>query len=169
MNSTVIRRGALAGMAGGVVMAMWSMLALAASGHGFFTPVNLIAHTIWHGAPLGGGFVLGALALGMVVHMATSMMLGVGIAVAAQRLGADRTRGAVLGMAAGLGVWLVNQYAVWPVLDSAASDRFTPWVFALGHVMFGVVAGAAAVSATRTAGREPTRTSVVRPQPRVSH
>ena len=168
MDSTVIRRGALAGMAGGVVMAMWSMLALAASGHGFFTPVNLIAHTIWNGAPLGGGFALGALALGMVVHLATSMMIGVGIAVVVQRLGADRARGAALGMAAGLGVWLVNQYVVWPALDSVAAGRFTPWVFALGHVMFGVVAGAAAV-AWSSAGNEPLRTGLVRPHPRVSH
>lgn len=155
MNSTVVRRGAVAGMVGGVAMAMWSMLALAASGHGFWTPVNLIAHVVWRGAPLTGAFNLGALVLGLVIHMATSMMIGVGIAAAAHRARVDRLPAATLGMAVGLGVWLVNQYGVWRILDTAAAHRFTPWVFALGHLMFGAVTGAAAVTAARSA-RQPT-------------
>jgi hypothetical protein len=29
------------------------------------------------------------------------------------------------------------QYGIWPAIDAAAAPRFTPWVFALGHLMFG--------------------------------
>lgn len=147
MNSSVLRRGAWAGMAGGVVMAMWSMVALAATGPGFWTPVNLIAHLVWRDAPLSGAFSLGALALGMMIHMATSMMIGVGIAIVAHRVRADAVRAAGLGMAMALGAWLANQYVIWNALDSAAADGFTPWVFALGHAMFGVVTGLLAVGA----------------------
>lgn len=152
MDTTTMRRGALAGMAGGVVMAMWSMLALAGSGDGFWTPVNLIAHLVWDGAPLDGTFRPGALILGMTIHMATSMMLGVTIAMVVHMLGLGRARAAALGMAAGLVVWLVNQYGIWQALDGLAADRFTPWVFAVGHLMFGAVAGSAAVALTRDAG-----------------
>jgi hypothetical protein len=49
MSAVNARVGALAGLLGGVVMAMWSMVAFAATGAGFWTPVNLIAHTIWRG------------------------------------------------------------------------------------------------------------------------
>ena len=135
MNANLVRRGAIAGMVGGAVMAMWSMLVLAVTGAGFWQPLDLIAHTLWRGAPLNGTFSAGALVLGMVIHMMTSAMLGVVIAGAVQRL---RGRGALAaGMGVGLGVWLVNQYAVWPLIDSASADRFTPWVFALGHLMYG--------------------------------
>lgn len=159
MNSTVIGRGALAGMAGGMVMAMWSMVVLAATGKGFWAPVNLIAHLVWRDAPLSGGFSGGALALGLLIHMATSMMLGVAIALVADRARAGRLAATALGMTAGLAVWLVNQDGIWHAIDSAAAHRFTPWVFALGHLMFGVVAGAAAVTGARTH----TRTSTTRP------
>ena len=40
-------------------------------------------------------------------------------------------------MAFGLIVWLVMQYLVWDAIDPAAAERFTPWVFAIGHLMYG--------------------------------
>lgn len=147
-------------------MAMWSMLALAAIGHGFWTPLNLIAHLVWRDAPLDGQFSGGALVLGLVIHMVTSMMIGVGISIAAHQLRADRVRAAALGMAAGLVVWLVNQFGVWQALDSAAADQFTPWVFAVGHLMFGVVTGAVAVTAARSARQS---TSAGNPASRIAH
>ncbi|MGH3432905.1 MAG: hypothetical protein ACRDQB_08735 [Thermocrispum sp.] len=144
MKQQALVRGAVAGMVGGVVMAMWSMLALLASGEGFWTPLNLIAHTFWRGAPLDGTFSFGALVLGLVVHMIMSMMLGV-LGAAAVRLvrGVPSTRGALaaLGMAVGLVVWLVMQFAIWQAVDEAAAEAFTPWIFAVGHLMYGAVTG----------------------------
>lgn len=40
MNAQTLKRGALAGMGGGVVMAMWSMIVLWLTGTGFWTPLN---------------------------------------------------------------------------------------------------------------------------------
>ena len=40
MNTETLRRGALAGMIGGAVMAMWSMIALWLAGTGFWSPLN---------------------------------------------------------------------------------------------------------------------------------
>lgn len=142
MNRETLGRGALAGMAGGAVMAMWSMVALWLTGAGFWTPLNLIANTIWHGAPVTAAFGVGAAALGLLIHMMMSMALGIMLAVAVRafpRLAGGRITLAMTGMAFGLAVWAVTQYWLWPAIDAAAAAGFTPWVFAIGHLMFGAV------------------------------
>ncbi|AEA23552.1 hypothetical protein ATK30_4935 [Amycolatopsis echigonensis] len=144
MNKQALTRGALAGMAGGVVMAMWSMIVLLLTGSGFWTPLNLIAHTLWRSAPLDARFSIGGLVIGLVVHMMMSMVLGMVLAAvvgAVKPLGGDQVRRAATGMVFGIVVWLVMQYAVWKAVDPAAAPLFTPWVFALGHLMYGAVAG----------------------------
>ncbi len=140
MNATNARSGALAGLVGGVVMAMWSMVVLAATGAGFWTPVNLIAHTIWRGAPTDGSFSIGALLLGLLVHMVMSVAFGVVLATLATRLAGTLPALLAAGMTFGLVLWLVNQYVIWPAIDETAAQAFTPWVFAAGHLLFGLVA-----------------------------
>jgi len=140
VNKETLTRGALAGLGGGAVMAMWSMIALWLTGIRFWSPLNLIAHTIWRGAPLGAAFSGGALVLGLVIHMMMSVVLGVVFAVGvrtAGRLAASTATLTITGMMFGLAVWAVMQYGIWPALDPAAAPKFTPWVFALGHLMFG--------------------------------
>lgn len=61
MNAKTIRNGAVIGAVAGMMMAMWSMVALAVTGHGFWAPVNAIAHTVWDSAPLDGTFDVAAL------------------------------------------------------------------------------------------------------------
>jgi len=141
MKRETLKRGALAGMVGGVVMAMWSMIALWLAGTGFWSPLNLIANTLWRGAPAGAAFSGGALVLGLVVHMMMSMGLGMVLAVGlrtVRQLAASPAALVITGMVFGLVVWAVMQYGIWPAIDAAAAARFTPWVFALGHLMFGV-------------------------------
>ncbi len=140
MDIRSLRGGAVAGMLGGAMMAMFSMVALAATGKGFWTPVNLIAHTVWDEAPLDGAFSGGGLVVGIAVHMAVSMMLGVATVLVAGRVG----RAAPGALAVGLGIagmaW-VGQRIVWPAIDEAAASAFTDWVLLVGHVPFGMVAG----------------------------
>lgn len=138
MNSRTIGRGAVIGAVAGMMMAMWSMVALAATGDGFWTPVNAIAHTVWDGAPLGGGFDGAALAVGLMVHMAVSMMLGVVIAVVASASTSVGVRSAVA-IGVSMAAW-AGQLVVWDAVDSAAADAFTPWVLLAGHAVFGMVA-----------------------------
>jgi hypothetical protein len=105
MNKQALTRGALAGMAGGVVMAMWSMIVLWLTGSGFWTPLNLIAHTLWRSAPVNASSV-GGTVIGLVVHMMMSMGLGMALAAivgTVRVLGADRVRRAGTGMV--FGVW----------------------------------------------------------------
>ncbi len=138
MNSKTIGIGAVIGAVAGMMMAMWSMVALAATGAGFWTPVNAIAHTVWDGAPLTGGFDGAALAVGLMVHMAVSMMLGVGIAVAASTSTSAAVRSAIA-IGVSMAAW-AGQLVVWDAVDAAAADAFTAWVLFVGHVVFGMVA-----------------------------
>lgn len=149
-----IKRGALAGIAGGMVMAIWAMLALWADGSGLFAPLNLLAHTFWRGAPLDGTFNLGAVVLGVAIHLTTSMILGVVFAVALAQVGAPRqnlARQLITGAVFGLIVWVVSQFGIWPLIDGQAAPRFTPWAFAIGHTLFGlIIAWTLYVTSTKT-------------------
>lgn len=156
-SDEVLKRGALGGLAGGVVMAMWSMIVMWLIGVGFWTPLNLMAHTFWPSAPLDATFRPAALAIGLVVHLMMSVALGLVLAIlvrAAGRIAASWAGLAAVGMAYGLVVWLVNQFVIWPMIDPLAAQAFTPWVFAVGHLMYGLVAGLALIGTSVSAGRE---------------
>jgi hypothetical protein len=140
MNRTNLRAGMAGGIAGGAVMAVFSMIMLWLAGSGFWTPLNLIAHTFWRAAPLDGTFSAPALVIGMAVHMMMAIMFGTLIAAAAYRLPAARSLVFAGGMLFAAGLWAVMQYGVWRGIDAAAAQAFTPWVFAIAHLLFGMMA-----------------------------
>ena len=135
-----LRVGVRGGMAAGVVMAMWSMAAMWVTGSGFWTPLNLIAHTFYRSAPLNGTFSAPALVIGLAVHMTVASAFGTAIAVLAQLLPGTRSlviAGGILFVAV---VWPVMQWGVWYKLDESAAEGFTEWIFAIAHLLFGVFA-----------------------------
>lgn len=149
MNTNGMIKGALLGAVGGMAMAMWSMIALAATGDGFFTPVNLIAHAVWNGAPLDGTFSGEALALGLVIHMMVSMMLGVVIIAATSSKSLSSGARAMIAMAIPIVAW-AGQLVVWEAVDLSARDAFTPWVLFVGHAMFSMIAAAWVLASDRS-------------------
>jgi hypothetical protein len=135
-----LRVGVRGGMVAGVVMAVWSMAAMWATGSGFWTPLNLIAHTFYRSAPLNGTFSAPALIVGLAVHMTVASAFGVAIAMLAYLLPGTRTliiAGGILFVAV---VWPVMQWGVWYKLDETAAEGFTEWIFAIAHLLFGVFA-----------------------------
>ena len=161
MDTRTITRGAIAGMVGGMMMGMFAMLAMWLDGQrdtGFWTPLNLIAHTIWRGAPLDAEFSGGALVLGGIMHMMMSMGLGAGIAVLVSRvprLGATLGSRIVTGVMIAMTVWAVMEYVIWPLIDSAAADAFTTWIFAVAHLVFGMTTPLALYALSASAGAAP--------------
>jgi hypothetical protein len=87
VNTAALKRGAVGGPASGIVMAMWSMIVMGMAGTGFWTPVNLIAHTFWRSVPLGGALSWPGLLIGMVMHLAMSIALGMALAVPVTTIG----------------------------------------------------------------------------------
>lgn len=147
MNVRVLRAGITGGIAGGAVMAVFSMIMLRVAGSGFWTPLNLIAHTFWRSAPLDGRFSAAAVVIGMAVHITMAILFGTVIAGAAVRLAAARSLVIAGGMLFTALLWAVMQYGIWRAIDAAAARDFTPWVFAIAHLLFGMMAASCAAIA----------------------
>lgn len=148
-----VRIGVLVGIAAGAVMAVWSMVAMWVTGSGFWIPLNLIAHTFDRSAPLNATFSAPALAIGLAVHMTVAIIFGIAITALIQRLPGKRSlviAGGIMFIAL---VWPVMQYGVWYSLDDPAAEGFTDWIFAVAHLIFGLVA--ACIAAVAVADDEP--------------
>lgn len=138
-----IGRAILGGLIGSVAMAMWAMAVAGAMGMGFWTPIQLIAAT-WYGPAammhLSGGVILA----GLMTHMMMGALLGIILAIAFRVLpGLAPGRARLLGgVVYGLVVWVLMQFVILKVVDPIMASHMTPWAFALGHMMFGIVAAA---------------------------
>jgi hypothetical protein len=161
----VLRVGVPGGIAAGTVMAVWSMAAMWVIGSGFWTPLNLIAHTFYRSAPLDGTFSAPAVVIGLAVHMTVASAFGIMIATLTQWLPRKRSLIIVGGVLFVAVVWPVMQWGVWYKLDETAAEGFSEWVFALAHLLFGLVAAGlatigiendeTAMRARHAAGRTP--------------
>jgi hypothetical protein len=157
-------------MAAGAVMALFSMAAMWMTGSGFWTSLNLIAHTFYRSAPLNGTFSAPALVIGLAVHMTVASAFGTAIAVLARRLPRRRSlviAGGILFVAV---VWPVMQWGVWYKLDESAAEGFNEWIFAIAHLVFGAsVAAMASIGIADedyvTRGRHAAGRAVPQPDP----
>jgi hypothetical protein len=88
--------------------------------------------------------------VGLVLHMAMSMVLGIGFALALTltRLGAylGLTGTVAAGVVFGVAVWAVMEYGLLPAMNSLMVDNIKDmvgsWVFLVAHVVFGLLLGA---------------------------
>jgi hypothetical protein len=142
-----LRVGVPVGIVAGVVMAVWSMIALWLTGSGFWTPLNLIAHTFYRSAPLNATFSAPATVIGLAVHITVASVFGTAIAAIAQRLPGARSLVIAGGIVFTAVVWPVMQYGIWYQIDESAAEGFTDWVFAVAHLIFGLVAASMAAIA----------------------
>lgn len=136
MDSSRIKKGAVAGAIAGMAMGMWMMFYYLAAGLGFWSPLGYIGHFVLRNANITEPAQVVA---GLVIHMMTSMFLGA--AIAAVFRPTHRLPGAVRGMALALGVWVVMQYGVLNILDQVAYEGLVQWAFAVGHGIFGGMLG----------------------------
>ncbi len=158
--NAVVVRGAVAGMIASASMAMFAMVAsVTYQHHGFFTPLFHISALV--GSPdamvrsiaeaMSGNrfwFSGGAALLGLLIHMITGAMFGIGFALLSRRI----ARAALVpaGIGYGLVVFLFSAFVGLPMAakvtgsGSTISDMATMvgWgTFVLEHMMFGLVLG----------------------------
>jgi len=164
--SRALRVGVPGGIAAGTVMALWSMAAMWVIGSGFWTPLNLIAHTFYRSAPLDGMFSPVAVVIGLAVHMTVASIFGIAIALLAGWLPRTRVLVIVGGVLFVAVVWPVMQWGVWYKLDETAAEGFSEWVFALAHLVFGLIAaGLAMIGIEDDEASMRARHAAGRPQP----
>jgi hypothetical protein len=159
----LVVHGALGGLAGGIGMAMWQMIYSAATGNGFWTPVNVcMASFVWRGqasmierdmmmhpgmsmnAPVAASHV----AVGLLLHMAFSMMVGAAFAVvllALRRAGLGplaKAPGYIGASVAGATlVYVIMVYAVLPWANPLMYHLTPRGPLFIGHLIFGLVFG----------------------------
>jgi hypothetical protein len=154
--SALLRTGAVAGLAGGIVMAMWQMVVGAIAQDAtvvpgihtsFWTAVTSIPSVIFGQSWFHGSFEFGAVFVGLMGHMMNSMMLGavgVGLATTLLRDRLSVARAMALGMMFGLVLEVVIvDGLVNSVLQSVHTlDTSTPeWSWWVAHAMFGATVG----------------------------
>lgn len=149
--------GATGGAIGGMMLAMIEMLyGWLSDGRTFWdAPMAIWAWVggVEHfGSP---GNHVGPIILGLGGHMMNAMMLGVGFAILMSILKPrDDLSPIMIGVAYGVGVWVVMRYIILP-LNAGEDDLFTTsivspqWVWWFGHAVLGMTSGAVYVLARR--------------------
>lgn len=141
-TSTLIRNGAIAGIAGGFVIAAVGMILDAALGIGFWALPNAIGGIVL-GPTAGASSAFGPVTLaGVVIHMMLSVGFGVATLFAIRKVTREHVATAV---AMGLGLWLVNYYVLGQLSAGAhAVATLNPiWMAGALHALFGAVTGLA--------------------------
>jgi len=176
---------AVSGVAGGVAMAMWMMIYSAATNNGFWSPLNVCmasfiyrsdAQMMLHDMMMHPGMmsmneplVPSHLAVGFLVHMAFSVVVGVSFALIllaairvlrlpllATRIG--YTGAAVIGA---LILYALMMYVILPVANPLMVEATPRGAFTVGHILYGLTFGLVAFALLR-----PTITSSsLRPAP----
>lgn len=144
LNQSLVR-GALGGLAGGMMLAMFAMV-VATGEDGFWAPVRGITSVVFGDEHYGGGFAFGPVFVGLMAHMVNSMMLGGLFAVVASRILKRPSFASAVsfGVAFGLMVWLAMVVIVSGILQSSDlfADAIPSWAWIAGHAVFGMVTGA---------------------------
>ena len=165
--------GALAGLAGGIGMALWQMIQSGATSNGFLTPLNLcMASFVWRGQAvmiekdmmmhpgmsMNMPVAAGHLAVGMVLHLAFSTVGGIvfiTILFALRRagLGLLRTAPGYVGasIAGAALLYVVMIYLVLPWANPLMCHTTPRGPFFLGHLIDGLIFGLVAYPLARRA------------------
>jgi hypothetical protein len=136
--------GALAGLAGGVAMALVAALLAASMGQDIWHESKRIAAIVYGPAALAApGFDLGPVLVGSLIHLVVSALLGALFAIITRRwlhLTSDFGTPVLAGLIYGLMIWMVAYFVALPVLNPALLDVYAP-AFIIQHVAYGIVTG----------------------------
>lgn len=138
-TSYTVGAGIGAGIVAALVMVVFTMIAFAARGQGFFTPLQLIGALFMGGDALVYDFWSALLGLG--IHMVMGAIFGVIFAAMARRMASYGVRLAA-GLAYGAIIFLVMTYLVLPWANPLMAVGIEPGWFFLAHLAFGFTLGA---------------------------
>ena len=135
--------GAIAGLAGGVAMAVVAALLSASMGQDIWHEPKRIAAIVYGPAALAAGFDLGPVLLGTLLHLLVSALLGAVFGIVTRRglhLTSDFGTPIMAGLVYGLLIWMAAYFVVLPLFNPALLEVYPP-AFIIQHVAYGVVLG----------------------------
>jgi hypothetical protein len=139
------QKAALAGLYGGIAMALYAMVISWALGHGFWRPLDMIGGTVPAFRTQGGGLWQGTLT-GLAIHLVSSvawgLIYGAVVAAAARlvapQLGRSWFNALFLGLAFGALSYVGTGVLVGPLMDPALA-WMDAYPFFVAHIVFGLV------------------------------
>jgi len=142
-TSSTIKKGAIAGLIAGMVLAMWAMIIGAFTpGSGLLAPPQGIAQALGIGVP-GHQVQAVPVIVGLMLHMMNSAVLGIVFALLVAKLAPAAK--IVAGMMFGIAVYVISFYAILRGVLSANAESFLTanptWSWFVAHLMFGVALG----------------------------
>src|SRR5262245_38087588 len=141
MAPSEFRGGVVAGIVGGIVIALWTTSVGAALGEDLWVATKTAAYPILGLRVQLPGFDGTAVVLGVVCHFAVSLVWGVLFALVA--LGLSRPATIWAGALWGLLVWIGTAYVVLPLTAVGIITHTTPIARAIGeYLVFGLAVGA---------------------------
>jgi len=136
--------GAIAGLAGGVAMAVVAALLSASMGQDIWHEPKRIAAIVYGPTALAAaGFDLGPVLLGSLLHLFVSALLGAIFGIVTRRwlhLTSDFGTPVMAGLVYGLLIWMAAYFVVLPLFDPALLEVYPP-AFIIQHVTYGIVLG----------------------------
>ena len=136
--------GAIAGLAGGVAMAIVAALLSASMGQDIWHEPKRIAVIVYGPAALiSPGFDPGPVLVGSLIHLLVAALLGAIFGIVTRRwlhLTSDFGTPVMAGLVYGLLIWMAAYFVVLPLLNPALLEVYTP-AFIIQHVVYGVVLG----------------------------
>jgi hypothetical protein len=130
--------GAVAGVVAGLVMTVWKMAEAVITGAGLWRPPNLIGTIVLGPSANTGDFDGRAFAVGMTLHLLTSIAMGIVYAALAARLLPRLSAAAELAaiVAYALLSWAVYQWLIMPWLTPTMDESTSATSLAVAHVVF---------------------------------
>lgn len=137
-RAAVLACGSATGLVAGTLMGVAAMIHAGSVGLDPFGPVRQVA-AVWYGidALIGGEGIIG---VGVLTHLAVSMVLGVLFAALGPRRGGPAVA-LVSALAFGTLVWAVFSWVLLPLADPIMHERVRlfPSAWYLMHLMFGAL------------------------------
>lgn len=140
------RSGLIAGLIGGVMMAVVGAALAIAIGDDLWKAPKLIAtFVVSPDAIAAPGFLAGPVLIGSLIHLTLSALFGVGFGVLATRIwNMPLSYGApmVLGFVYGLAIWLIAYFIILPLVNPLVLEIYAP-AFLIQNLTYGLSTGLA--------------------------
>ena len=136
--------GAVAGLGGGLAMALVGAAIAAWMGHDIWLEAKQIAAVIYGPAAAAQpGFVAGPVIVGSLLHLIVSALCGAVFGIVTRRmlhLTSDFGTPVLAGLIYGLLLWMVAYFVILPIANPLLLNSYAP-AFLIQHVVYGAVTG----------------------------
>jgi hypothetical protein len=136
--------GAVAGLCGGIAMAIVGALVSVSMGDDIWLESKQIAAVVYGASAIAQpGFVVGPVLVGTLIHLIVSALLGAIFGIIIRRLlhlTSDFGTPVLAGLIYGMFIWMLGFFVILPIVNPLLLQSYTP-AFIIQHMVYGLVTG----------------------------